>query len=238
MGLTCTPSAILEVSTAVPTYGLNNLRITLLGDSTCPPVASGAGALFDSWILPGGPLAGCTVDQWGENGASLAAYMTGGVTHDFVALKALSPAPKIVFFGYGINSVRLGSLTQAQFTAQLSDAVDQHVAAPSLASTVFIMSTPNTFLSTDPSGNNWVQPSNAYQTYTDMLWTSYQAQIGRYRNVFVQDRQTRIFGRQCTAQSNYMINQIHADGSRGQPAWAYDLLRNFLTQHIIDVAFP
>lgn len=236
MPITQTPAAITESRTAVPAYGVTNKRLTFIGDSTWPVVASTVSSLLTSYAVSGGPLDGCTIDKWGENGASLAAFMQDLVAFNFSALKALSPAPDIVCFGYGINSVRLGALTQAQFTAQLSSAIDQMVAAPSLAHTVFVMCTPNTFLTTE-DGFHYIVPNSSAQAYAEILFNSYAVQAGRYPNVFVNDKQTRIFGRTCLPASVYMADQIHPNAA-GQTAWTTDMLQNFLTQHIIDIAFP
>lgn len=237
MPLWQTPAAAYSVSTAPPAYGLTNKRITFVGDSTAPSVASTAAALLTSYAESGGPLDGCTLDYWGENGASLASYMDGDVTNDFAALQALDPAPDFVVFGYGVNSVRLGAFTQQQFTDALTAAIDQHVAAESLADTVFILKTPATFLTTDVGSAGYVSPNESAQAYSTILQNAYAAQVGRHPNVFLFDMPQRLFGRTSPALSNAMLDQIHPNAV-GQTAWVVDLVRNFLTEHIIDAAFP
>jgi lysophospholipase L1-like esterase len=190
--------------------GITGKTICFVGDST----TSNATALFDGldkYSADGQPLHGVgAILNYGENGASLYAFLANQVVHGIDA--TLAANADLYVIGYGINDVRLGNTTEDQLVAMLTDTVDRIRAEVPNADIVLRM--PNSLLTTDVNGYHYVQPNESAQAYSTLLHDAYLRLENRWSNVVVLDTQDIVFGTESLPSSPFMTDQLHpsADG--------------------------
>ncbi len=185
--------------------GVNGKKIVFVGDST----TSTATGLF-TWLTnnaqqAGQPLAGVTILNYGENGATLSSFLADSVTHGIT--NTIAASGDLYVFCYGINDVRLGATDQPTLHTRIVSAVTQIRAA--LATSDIVLWGPNSFLTTDVGGSGYVSPNTSAQVYTNILYNAYAAQHGAWPNVAVVQKQDAIFTRICQASTIYMSDQLH-----------------------------
>jgi lysophospholipase L1-like esterase len=186
--------------------GLSGKTICLVGDSTTSNAVDLISELNNFYRKEGEGLYGVrTILNYGENGASLSAFLADGVVHGITT--TISAQADLYVISYGINDVRLGQTTETQLTNLLIAAVNRIVAGVPKASIVLRM--PNSFLSADVGGAGFVQPNSYAPAYSTMLRNAYARLRNRWSNVAVLDTQDAVFGRASTPSSPYMLNQVH-----------------------------
>ncbi len=164
---------------------------------------------FDTFTAPGGPLAGLSpvnVLNYGNNGASLAALLAGQGPYPIDAVIAAQP-DLLIMRGPLINDVRLGQTDLAQAEQLLIQALDRITTGS--PNTDILLTTENSFLTTDVGGYNWVQPNSDAQLYTDIMHDAVMAMSGRYVHVAVYDIMALEYGTTCQPSSPLMANQLH-----------------------------
>lgn len=191
------------------------------GDST----TSNFTTLFSEYTAfttkPGELLAGATVTNAGNNGATLAMYLSDGVANGISA--TIAAAPGLDAIRYGINDLRMGGSPgdtvdslQNKLRNNLVTAIN--ILRAALPSTDFALVIPNSLLSTDPTASGYVTLTNAFagmtlaqaaQAITDIMWNAYMSLRNRWPNVIVIDLQTGIYGRTCQPTSVYMADILH-----------------------------
>lgn len=199
--------------------GFAGKQVCFLGDST----TSNASALFTDLrgihAAPGGALSTITTPasdilNYGENGASLAAFLSNSVTHGIT--NAIAAQADLYVFCYGINDVRLGATSQATLEARVISAVEQLRAGVPDAD--ILLRVPNSLLTVDTGSNDFVSPetAEAAQLYTDILRGAYLTMQNRWPNVLVWDAMAEIFGTISQASSIYMTDQLHPNNLGNQ----------------------
>ena len=186
--------------------GVTGKTICFVGDST----TASAAALFQEfnnfYTKEGEGLYGIVpILNYGENGASLSAFLTNIVTHGITATVATQADLYVI--SYGINDVRLGQTTEDQLVSLLRDAVDRIRTGAPKADIVLRM--PNSLLSSDVGGYAYVQPNSSAQAYSTILRNAYLRLENQWSNVVVLDTQDSVFGRDSLPSSTYMADQLH-----------------------------
>lgn len=200
--------------------GIAGKKLCLVGDST----TSNATALFNelgtTYKNPGEGLYGIgPILNFGENGASLAAFLSDIVGYGISA--TIAEQADLYVISYGINDVRLGYTSEDQLVALLVDAVDRIRAGAPNAD--IVLRVPNSLLTTDVDGFGFVQPNSNAQTYSTILHNAYLRLLNRWPNVVVFDAQEVVFGTVSLPASPLMINQLHPS-SAGYTALAKALV--------------
>lgn len=163
---------------------------------------------------PGELLAGVTITNAGNNGATLASYLDDTAPNSIA--DTIAAAPNLIALRYGINDVRNGGCSQATLTSRLITAVDTLRAALPNADIALVV--PNSLLSTDPGATGYVTSAGIFtgmtlaqaaQAATDIMWGAYMSLRRRWPNVIVIDTQTDIYGRTCPATSAMMLDILH-----------------------------
>ena len=148
--------------------------------------------------------------NFGNNGASLAAMLTGDAPYSASLVCEQNP-DLLIIRGPLINDVRLGwtDLGLAKKLEKQALALF-HQCIPNAA---ILLTTENSLLA-DDTGQHWVQPNADVQRYTDIMHDAVMAMKGSYSNLAVVDVMTELYGVKCPVSSPYMLNQLHpnADG--------------------------
>lgn len=172
-------------------------RVTFWGDSTTL-LALNMWSLIDSQIKTvGGEMDGVTFTNLGLNGET----MLGATTAEVIAT-----SPDLIVLCFGINDVRTGGVDAATLQARIASKVATVRAA--LPGCDWVLWTPNSLLSTDPSSSGFVTPLGSAQAYTDVMWNAYNNLVGQYTNTIHVDKM-QIFGRTCPATSALMNDILH-----------------------------
>jgi lysophospholipase L1-like esterase len=200
--------------------GLAGKKICFVGDSTTSNATTLFSELNNFYQKEGEGLYGVrSVLNFGENGASLSAFLSDGVVHGITA--TIAAQADLYVISYGINDVRFGQTTEAQLTYLLMFAVNRILAGVPNADIVLRM--PNSFLSADINGYGFVQPNSDAPVYSTILRNAYKHLENRWSNVAILDTQDAVFGRASPPSSAYMANQIHPS-SAGYVALAKSLV--------------
>jgi len=186
--------------------GVEGKTICFVGDST----TSNATALFDQlegkFGAEGEPLHGVgPILNFGENGASIYAFLANQVVHGITA--TIAADADLYVISYGINDVRLGNTSEDQLAAMLTDAVNKIRAAVPAADIVLRM--PNSLLSQDINGYHYVNPNSSAQAYSTLLRNAYLRLDDQWPNVVVLDTQQLVFGTESLPTSLFMADQLH-----------------------------
>ena len=195
-----------------------NKKIAFWGDST----TSNAAILFA--VLPNYQATGRALENttiqigsageyaFGSNGDTLANVLNGDQSARASITNVIAYSPDLVIASFGINDVRLGNTTENQLFALMEEATEQiHAALPDCE---IVWRTPLALSSDDPQAYSYVVPSNAAQTYTDLLRNAYDRMKNRYPYVVVLDTQRSISGTtaKALALSPHLIDQLHPNG--------------------------
>jgi len=186
--------------------GVAGKTICFVGDST----TSNATALFDQldgkFSAEDEPLHGVgPLLNFGENGASIYAFLANQVVHGIAA--TIAAHADLYVISYGINDVRLGNTNEDQLAAMLTDAVNKIRAAVPTADIVLRM--PNSLLSQDINGYHYVSPNSSAQAYSTLLREAYLRLADQWPNVVVLDTQQLVFGTESLPTSLFMADQLH-----------------------------
>ena len=203
-----------------------NAKLVFLGDSTSLETTGLYPRLRNFHTAPGEGLGGMVGDPahiiaGGNNGVSCNYWIqfgpgmgTGGLPYSYTQL--LTDAPDLVVMSWGLNDVRQGGRSQAQFTADLTTAI--RMIRKGLPKTDIVLRMPNSMTTDDVNANGYVVPNASAQAYTDILRQSYLSLVNRWPNVVVWDSQNQVFGTQCKLQSagapnfTLMTDQLHPNG--------------------------
>lgn len=185
-------------------------KIVFVGDSTTDTALSIYSEIKKYYINSGDCLSGINESNLinkGSNGNTIANFINnipaGKGIDDVIALK-----PDLVIFCYGINDVRLGNTTLERLI-ELHDIAITRLLKETNA--YILLRTPHPLCSDSPNG--FIQPPNAGQQYTDILWECYEHFRGKYPKTDVLDLQTLVFGRvsKNVANSPLMADELHAN---------------------------
>jgi lysophospholipase L1-like esterase len=202
------------------TGGPSGKTICFLGDSTTAVAPNFHERLRTVHCAPGGVLAGCETLNYGDDGSTLAAFLTDTREHGITV--AIAAKADLYVLCYGLNDVRREPLTMTQFQARIIDAVERLRAGVPHAD--ILLRTPNPMLSANTSYYVYLQPDESAQAYTDLLSDAYLRLAGRWPNVQVWDAMTEVFGAESTPTSPLMADQLHPNAA-GEIALADALAR-------------
>ncbi len=206
------------------------VTVAWCGDSTSD-LASNAISIVNNWNgyanSLGEPIYGFNPDSlldFGVSGRKLSRWNSNHA--DAAGFNQLVAAnPDAIIFSHGINDARINASTANQIKQMLVIAIDDLVV--SLPNTDIIMRVPNCFLTTDPTGANYVSLTNpsgtityyatlaiAAQAQTDSLYKAYTEAFAentsRWDHVELFNAQDLIFGRICPATDPVLHgDQIH-----------------------------
>lgn len=166
--------------------------------------------------LQGVPSAG--IVPMGNNGQTLANYLTGEGTNNFAAAMALNPS--VTLSCWLTNDVRLGGLglTVDAIRANGVALLNQHVANIKAAqpSAIIVLRVPAPYLTVNVGGLNYItdgtniNPPGLAQIYTDGVRAAHYAVRDTHPDVLIYDPQSRLFGTTSpTSTGTYFANQIH-----------------------------
>jgi lysophospholipase L1-like esterase len=200
--------------------GISKKVICIVGDSTTSDATASFSEFSNFYVKEGQGLYGVgSILNYGENGASLAAFLADQVPYGIT--ETIAAQADLYVLSYGINDVRLGHTTEAQLTALLTTAVNKIRAGVPKADIVLRM--PNSFLSVDMSNYGFVQPNAQAPAYSTILRNAYMHLQDHWTNVAVLNTQDDVFGRASLTSSPYMANQIHPSDA-GYVALAQELV--------------
>lgn len=203
--------------------GLTGKTICFVGDSTTSNATPLFNELNNFYMKEGEPLHGVSsILNYGENGASLSAFLSNSVTYGITA--ALSAQADLYVISYGINDVRLGQATEDQLVYMLKRTV--FLIQASVPNSDIILRMPNSLLSDDINGYGYVQPNANAPVYSTILRNAYKRLENKWDNVVVFDAQGLIFGRESPSSSVHMADQLHPSSS------GYTLLAKALVELI------
>lgn len=185
-------------------------KIVFVGDSTTDSALSIYSEIKKYYINSGDCLSGINESNLinkGANGNTIANFInnipSGKGINDVIALK-----PDLIIFCYGINDVRLGNTTLERLIELHDNAITRLLKE---TNAYILLRTPHPLCSDSPNG--FIQPSDAGQQYTDILWECYEHFRGKYPKTDVLDLQTLVFGRvsKNVADSPLMADELHAN---------------------------
>ncbi|MBP3909189.1 MAG: BppU family phage baseplate upper protein [Turicibacter sp.] len=188
-----------------------NKKIVFIGDSTTDGQAGVAQFLYQELnnyhVNSGDKLDGVTIVDKGSS---------GNTCYNFIRDESGSKGIKacvdeqadLYVFCYGINDVRLGNTTKEQLKEYITIAINRLLKE---TNAYILLRIPNSLLSDDPSGNNWIQPLEKAQEYTDIMWEAYQELKNKWSRVDILDMQDLIFGRKCKTKADnpFMNDNLH-----------------------------
>ena len=185
-------------------------KIVFVGDSTTDSALSIYSEIKKYYINSGDCLSGINesnIINKGANGNTIANFInnipSGKGINDVIALK-----PDLIIFCYGINDVRLGNTTLERLIELHDNAITRLLKE---TNAYILLRTPHPLCSDSPNG--FIQPSDAGQQYTNILWECYEHFRGKYPKTDVLDLQTLVFGRvsKNVADSPLMADELHAN---------------------------
>jgi len=163
-------------------------------------------------------VASTAIVPMGNNGQTLANYLTGAGTNNFAAAMALNPS--VVLACWLTNDVRLGGLgltVDAIRTAGVA-LLNQLVADIKAAqpSALIVLRVPAPYLTVNVDSLNFitdgvtVNPPGLAQIYTSGVRAAHYAVRNTHPDVLIYDPQARLFGTTSpTSVGTYFANQIH-----------------------------
>lgn len=161
---------------------------------------------------------GTAIVPMGNNGQTLAHYLTGAGTNTFAAAMALNPS--VVLSCWLTNDVRQGALgltVDAIRTAGVA-LLNQHVANIKAArpSALIVLRIPAPYLTVNVGGSNYItdgtniNPAGLAQIYTTGVRAAHYAVLSTHPDVLIYDPQSRLFGTDSpTAVGTMFSDQIH-----------------------------
>lgn len=189
-------------------------KVVWLGDSTTvqiSPANQGGAAGLNDWYIdrfvrPTDGVLHNTTQIWqGYSGFGVNFFLNEPSRTILPA--AIAAAGDLYIVSFGINDVRVGEFEQTGLTNNLRLAINALRAA--LPNADFVLRMPNSFLTTDVGGTQYVQPNTMAQAYTDAMRAAYRSLDNAWPNVVVYDSQKLLFGEVVQATSPFMADQIH-----------------------------
>lgn len=179
--------------------GIAGKKITFWGDSTTEL----AGAMWDllntELQIPLGPLVGVTTINKGSNGQTMAG------ANDQMTADVYATNPDLIVLCFGINDVRRGGVDAVELAARITTAVNGIQA--NLPNCDIVLWTPNSILSPDGTGV-YVEPIDAGQAYSDIMWNAYNSLKGKWPHVASVDKM-EAFGRVSLPTNPMMDDTLH-----------------------------
>ena len=200
--------------------GPNGKTICFLGDSTTAVAPNFHERFRTVHCAPGGALAGVTTLNYGDDGSTLAAFLSD--TRDHGITVAIAAQSDLYVLCYGLNDVRREPLSMERFQERIAEAVIQ-LRAGALNADI-LLRTPNPMLSQNTSYYAYLQPDESAQAYTDLMRHAYLGLTGRWPNVLVWDAMAEIFGAESLPTHPFMADQLHPNAA-GEIATADALVR-------------
>ena len=188
-----------------------NKKICFIGDSTTDGKAGVAQFLYECLnefhVNSGDNLEGVTIIDKGSSGNTCKNFINDEVGEK--GIKAcVDVQADLYIFCYGINDVRLGATTKEQLKDYITTAINRLLKE---TNGYILLRIPNSLLADDPSGNNWIQPLENAQLYTDIMWEAYMELKNKWSRVDIIDMQSLVFGREVKnkADNPYMNDNLH-----------------------------
>lgn len=183
-------------------------KLVMIGDSTTDSAVSN---FFDDmmrkYTKSGEVLEGTEIINMGKGGTTINWFLTD--SSDQIGT-AISHNADIYTLCYGINDVREGNCTKEQLKANLKTCVDRLL---NETQGCVLLVTPNTMLSEDIGGHNYVVPNSSAQAYSALLKDTYIELNAMYSSDRVQlaDMQELVFGNICVVKDDtpFMSDQLH-----------------------------
>jgi lysophospholipase L1-like esterase len=196
----------------------NGKKIIMVGDSTTD-IAPAMYTRFGVHTGTGGLLEGATVTNHGLSGNTLYNFVNNLSTKTIN--EAIAYQGDLYVISYGINDIKQGTYTKAQIIANLKIAIDRIL---NETNAIILLRTPNMFLTINQ--NEWVQPIENAQIYSDQLYEIYESLRGYHSKVDVIDMQSRIFGRKSIPTHPLMKDTIHPNDA------GYIAIADEIAEHI------
>jgi len=194
--------------------------ICFLGDSTTAVAPNFHERFRTIHCAPGGALSGAIALNYGDDGSTLAAFLSDTREHGITS--AIAARAALYVLCYGLNDVRREPLTTVQFRERIAEAVERLRAGVPHAD--ILLRTPNPMLSQNTSYYVYLQPEESAQAYTDQMRDAYLGLQGRWPNVLVWDAMAEVFGAESLPTHPLMADQLHPNAS-GEIALADALVR-------------
>jgi lysophospholipase L1-like esterase len=194
--------------------------ICFLGDSTTAVAPNFHERFLTVHCAPGGVLAGANTLNYGDDGSTLAAFLTDSREHGITP--AIAAQADLYVLCYGLNDVRREPLTTEDFQLRIVEAVERLRAGVPKAD--ILLRTPNPMLSQNSSYYVYLQPDESAQEYTDRLRDAYLGLQDRWPNVLVWDAMAEVFGAQSVPTHPRMADQLHPNAA-GEIALADGIAR-------------
>ena len=183
-------------------------KLVMIGDSTTDSAVS---SYFDDmmrkYTKSGEVLESTEIINMGKGGTTINWFLTD--PSDQIGT-AISHNADIYTLCYGINDVREGNCTKEQLKTNLKTCVDRLLKE---TQGCVLLVTPNTMLSEDVGGHNYVVPNSSAQAYSTLLKEAYIELNAIYSSDRVQlvDMQELVFGNICVAKADtpFMSDQLH-----------------------------
>jgi lysophospholipase L1-like esterase len=187
----------------------NGKTICFLGDSTTAVAPSFHERFRTVHCAPGGILEGARTLNFGDDGSTLAAFLSDTREHGITP--AIAAQADLYVLCYGLNDVRREPLTKHQFQLRIADAVDRlRTGAPTAD---ILLRTPNPMLSRNNSSYVYLQPEDSAQAYTDLMRAAYLDLQARWPNVLVWDAMSEVFGTESLPTHPLMTDQLHPNAA-------------------------
>lgn len=206
--------------------GPNGKTICFLGDSTTAVAPNFHERLRTVHCVPGGALAGAETLNYGDDGSTLAAFLSDTREHGITP--AIAANADLYVLCYGLNDVRREPLTTGQFRDRIAETVDRLRAG--VPNTAIVLRTPNPMLAQNTSYYVYLQPDESAQRYTDRMRAAYLDLQGRWPNVLVWDAMAEVFGVESLPTHPLMADQLHPNAA-GEIALADALVRVIAPKH-------
>lgn len=189
--------------------GPSGKTICFLGDSTTAVAPNFHERFQTVHCAPGGVLAGAFTLNYGDDGSTLAAFLTDAREHGITP--SIAAQADLYVLCYGLNDVRREPLTTEQFRDRIAESVDLLRAGVPTAD--IVLRTPNPMLSQNTSYYVYLQPGESAQVYTDRMRNAYLGLRNRWPNVLVWDAMAQVFGFESVATHPLMADQLHPNAA-------------------------
>lgn len=204
-------------------------KLVMIGDSTTDSAVSN---YFDDmmrkYTKSGEVLEGTEIINMGKGGTTINWFLTDSSNQIGTAI---SHNAEIYTLCYGINDVREGNTSKEQLKNNLKTCVNRLLDE---TQGCVLLVTPNTMLSADVGGYNYVKPDSSAQAYSTLLKEAYVELNAMYASDRVQlvDMQDLIFGDTCVVKADtpFMSDQLHPN-TLGQRCRA-DVIANAIGREI------
>lgn len=184
-------------------------KIVFVGDSTTDNVAPLYDELKKSTVK-GDTLEGAIIVDRGAYGNTLENFIANKAYNDNAIQRVIDDKADLYVLSYGINDIRGGwgspNSNQETIKQQMKTAIDRIL---NETDGYILLRTPNTFLTTNDTQLDFLQPISAAQQYSTSLRNIYESFRGYSSRVDVIDIPSLIFGQKALPSHQLMKDILH-----------------------------